>query len=79
MIAPLIEAATRLGQYDRAIALQRLLALEAKKPEDKSAIEKRLAEMIAQEGVRQVRRATQLRIDQSNTTQSIYAARVIGR
>jgi len=79
LIAPLVEAATRLGQFDRAIALQRLLAMDAQKPEEKKAIEKRLAEMIAQDNARQARLASLLRIDQTNTTQSIYAARVIGK
>jgi hypothetical protein len=79
VIASLVDAAGKLGQFDRAIALERLLASEATRPEDKTQIEKRLAEMLAAERARQQRLATLLRVDQSNTTQSIYAARVIGK
>jgi tetratricopeptide (TPR) repeat protein len=79
LLSSLVESASKLGQYDRAIALERLRASEATRPEEKTAIEKRLAEMIAAERARQQRLASLLRVDQSNTTQSIYAARVIGR
>jgi tetratricopeptide (TPR) repeat protein len=79
VISSLVDAAGKLGQFDRAIALERLLAAEATRPEDKTQIEKRLAEMLAAERARQQRLASLLRVDQSNTTQSIYAARVIGK
>ena len=79
VIASLVDAAGKLGQFDRAIALERLLAAEATRPEEKTQIEKRLSEMLAAERARQQRLASLLRVDQSNTTQSIYAARVIGR
>jgi hypothetical protein len=64
---------------DRAIALERLRAIEARKPEEKTAIEKRLAELLAAEQARQARGAQLLRIDQQNTSGAIFTARVIGR
>jgi predicted Zn-dependent protease len=79
LIAALVESASKLGQYDRAIAIERLRASEATRPEEKSAIEKRLAELIAAERARQLKVAALLRVDRTNATQSIYAARVIGR
>lgn len=79
VIASLVEAASKLGQFDRAIALERLLASEAMRPEEKTQIERRLAEMLAAERARQQGLAALLRVDLSNTTPSIYAARVIGK
>lgn len=79
LLAPLVESASRLGQFDRALALERLRVLEATRPEEKTAIEKRLADMLAAERARQQRLAALLRVDQSNATGSIYAARVIGK
>jgi tetratricopeptide (TPR) repeat protein len=79
LLASLVESASRLGQYDRAIALERLRASEAARPEDKTAIERRLAEMLAAERARQQSLASLLRVDQTNATGSIYAARVIGK
>jgi hypothetical protein len=64
-----------LGQYDRAIALERLRASTASKPEEKSIIEKRLAELTAAERERQLRLASLLRMTRSNATTSVYAAR----
>ena len=78
LLASLVESAARLGQYDRAIAVERLRAAEAVKPEEKTAIEKRLAEIQAAEKVRQLRLAMLARIDRSNAIQSMYAARVLG-
>jgi tetratricopeptide (TPR) repeat protein len=78
LLASLVESAARLGQYDRAIAVERLRAAEALKPEEKTAIEKRLAEIVAVEKLRQSRLALLARIDRSNAIQSIYAARVLG-
>ncbi|MFL6274573.1 MAG: tetratricopeptide repeat protein [Blastocatellia bacterium] len=79
LVAALVESAARLGQLDRAIALERLRAIEARKPEEKTAIEKRLAELLAAEQARQARLAQLLRIDQQNTSGAIFTARVIGR
>ena len=77
-MASLVESAAKLGQYDRAIAIERLRAAEAAKPEEKNAIEKRLAEIVAAEKTRQLRLALLTRIDRSNASESIYAARVLG-
>ena len=79
LVAALVESAARLGQLDRAIALERLRAIEARKPEEKTAIEKRLAELLAAEQARQSRGAQLLRVDQQNTSGAIFTARVIGR
>jgi hypothetical protein len=79
LLAPLVESASRLGQYDRAIALERLRVLEAQRADEKTAIEKRLAEMIAAEQARRQRLAQLVRINRSNATESIYAARAIGQ
>ncbi len=78
VLASLVESAARLGQYDRAMAIERLRAAEASKPEEKTAIEKRLAEIVAAERARQVRLALLTRIDRSNATESIYATQFIG-
>jgi predicted Zn-dependent protease len=79
LIAALVESASRLGQYDRAIAIERLHASEVTRPEEKTAIDRRLAELIAAERAKQLKAASLLLIDRNNATQSIYAARVIGR
>jgi cellulose synthase operon protein C len=78
LLASLVESAARLGQYDRAMALERLRAAEAAKPEEKTAIEKRLAEIEAAEKARQLKLAATVRIDRSNAAASIYATRFIG-
>jgi tetratricopeptide (TPR) repeat protein len=78
LIAALVESASKLGQYDRAIAIARLHESEVTRPEDKSAIERRLAELIAAERAQKLKAASLLRVDRTNATQSIYAARVIG-
>jgi predicted Zn-dependent protease len=79
LLASLVESAARLGQYDRAMAIERLRAAQASKPEEKTAIEKRLAEIEAAEKARQLKLAAMVRIDRSNAAESIYAARVLGR
>jgi hypothetical protein len=79
LLASLVESAARLGQYDRAMAIERLRAAEAAKPEEKTAIEKRLAEIEAAEKARQLKLAAVVRIDRSNAAESIYAARILGR
>jgi len=78
VLASLVESTAKLGQYDRAIAIEKLRAAEAVKPDEKTAIEKRLAEIVAAEKGRQARLALLTRIDRSNAIQSVYAARFIG-
>jgi hypothetical protein len=78
-LASLVESAAKLGQYDRAMAIERLRAAESVKPEEKTAIEKRLAEIVADEKARQARLVLLTRIDRSNAAESIYAARVLGK
>ena len=78
LLASLVESAARLEQYDRAMAIARLRVAEAVKPEVKTAIEKRLAEIEAAQKARQLRLAALVRIDRSNAAESIYAARVLG-
>jgi predicted signal transduction protein with EAL and GGDEF domain len=79
LLASLVESSARLGQYDRAIAIERLRALEATKADEKAAIEKRLAEIAAAERARQLRLALVTRIDKANAATSIYATRVLGK
>lgn len=78
VLASLVESAARLGQYDRAIAIENLRAAEAVKPDEKTVIEKRLAELVAAGKVRQLRLELLKRIDRSNATEAIYAATVLG-
>ena len=78
VLASLVESAAKLGQYDRAIAIEKLRAAEAVKPDEKTAIEKRLAEIVAADKVRQARLALLTRIDRSNAISSVYASRVLG-
>jgi len=79
LLAVLVESAARLGQYDRAIAVERLRAAEATKPEEKNEIEKRLAEIVAAEKAREQRLALLTKVDRSSAAESIYASRVLGR
>jgi predicted Zn-dependent protease len=79
ILAALVGAASRLGQYDKAIAIERFRISEAMRAEEKAAIEKTLAEMLAAEKTRQARAASLLRIDHSNTTGSVYAEQLIGK
>jgi tetratricopeptide (TPR) repeat protein len=76
LLGALVESASRLGQYDRAIALERLRAMDARRAEEKTAIEKRLAELIDADQVRRQRLARLVRINRSNATESIYAAQI---
>jgi tetratricopeptide (TPR) repeat protein len=78
VLAALVESAARLGQYDRAIAIERLRAAEAVKPDEKTAIEKRLAEIVEAEKARQLRLGLLKRIDRSNATEAIYATSALG-
>ncbi|HYP26718.1 MAG TPA: tetratricopeptide repeat protein [Blastocatellia bacterium] len=78
LLAALAESAGRLGQYERAVAMQRLRAFEATKPEEKAAIQRRISEVIADERARRLRDAFLPRINQMNALDSIYAARVLG-
>jgi Tfp pilus assembly protein PilF len=75
LLASLAQSASRLGQYDRAIAMERVLVAEAARPEEKAAFEKALAEMVAARQARQTSAARLFRIDASNTSESIYAFR----
>ncbi len=78
LLAALSESFARLGQYDKAIIAARASAAQAARPEERAAIEKRLAEIEAADRARQVKKASQLRIDRANTTGPIYASRLIG-
>jgi hypothetical protein len=76
LLGALVESASRLGQYDRAIAVERLRAMDAKRAEEKAAIEKRLAELIAADQTRRQRLTQLVRINRSNATESIYTSRL---
>ena len=78
LLAALVMATSRLGQYDKAIAVERLRAVEAKRADEKNAIEKTLSQMMADDRARRARTASLLRIDTSNTVHEIYASRATG-
>jgi hypothetical protein len=79
LLATLAESAARLGQYDRAVAIQRVRAMDAAKPEEKASIEKRLAELVAADNARRLRALSLWRVNRANTTGPIYAIRVLGQ
>jgi hypothetical protein len=79
LLASLVESAARMEQFDRAMAMARLRAARTNKPDEKSSIEKRLAEILAAQQARQQRLGLAMRIDRSNASPSIYAARILGR
>jgi hypothetical protein len=74
IVVALVEAAARLGRYDRAIALERLRALDAAAA-DKAAIDKKLADLIAARKAWEAKNAVVFHIDWKNATESVYAAR----
>ena len=74
-----VESFARLGQYDRAIAIEQLRAIEARQADEKTAIEKRLAELITAEKAHKRRLAQLVRFNGATATESIYAARIIGQ
>jgi predicted Zn-dependent protease len=78
VLAALVTAAARLGQYDKAIAIERLQVAQASRAEDKAAIEKALADLLAANKAR-LSTAALWRLDNSNTTGSIYAEQIIGK
>lgn len=69
---------TRLGNYDRAIAIERQRARDAARPEDKTAIEKIIADLLAAERARELRAASFVRVNRANATDSFYASHVAG-
>jgi hypothetical protein len=75
VLAALVESSARLGQYDRAIAIERSRAREAR-AEERAAIERRLAEIVAEDSGRRAREEAALRVTADNTTGTIYAARM---
>jgi predicted Zn-dependent protease len=78
LILALAESSARLGRLDRAIALERLRASEAKRPEEKTAIERRIESFLAAKLAREKAAAEVLRVTKANATESIYSARVLG-
>jgi len=78
LLATLAESAARLGQYDRAVAIQMIRAGEAAKPEERASIEKRLAELVAADNARRLRMLSLWRVSRANTTGAIYATRLLG-
>ena len=77
LLAALASSAERLGKLDRAIALERLRVAEEKRADEKATIEKRIAALLATLRAREAQAAALLRINKGNTTQTIYAARVL--
>jgi hypothetical protein len=78
LIFALAESSARLGRLDRAIALERLRASEAKRAEDKTNIEKRIESFVAVKLAREKAALALMRINKANATESIYSARVLG-
>ncbi|MEW6211619.1 MAG: tetratricopeptide repeat protein [Acidobacteriota bacterium] len=77
-LAPLVaQSLARLGDYDRALAIERNRAAAAR-PEDKAAIEKIIADFLAAQRTSQARAAQLSRIGRGNATRSLYVARVTG-
>src|SRR5262249_42442390 len=77
LLASLAAAAVRLDQYDRAIALERARVADASRKDQKTAIEKRLAEIVSADQAHKLRIASLVRFDKRGATQSIYAAQVL--
>ncbi|MBI3652730.1 MAG: hypothetical protein HY231_17040 [Acidobacteria bacterium] len=78
LILALADASARLGRLDRAIALERLRASEAKRPDEKTAIEKRIEAFVAVKQARDKAAAVALHINKSFASGAIYSARVLG-
>jgi hypothetical protein len=78
LLAALVEATSRLGQYDKAIAIERLRAVEAVRLDEKNTIEKTLSQMLAAERARQAHVALLLHVDSSNTIKALYESRASG-
>jgi hypothetical protein len=68
----------RLGDYDRAIAIERQRARDATRPEDRTAIERIIADLLAAEQARELRAASLTKVNLANATDSFYATRAIG-
>lgn len=77
-LAPLVaQSLARLGDYDRALAIERTRA-SAARIEDKAAIEKIVADLLAAQQSSQSRAAQLSLINRANATRSVYVARVTG-
>jgi predicted Zn-dependent protease len=77
-LAPVVaQSLARLGDYDRALAIERNRAAAAR-PEDRAAIERIVSDLIAAQGAKETRAALLSRIGRANATRSIYVARVTG-
>lgn len=78
LVAALAESSARLGRLDRAIALARLRVQEVKRDDERTAIERRIAEFAALIRAREAQTATLLRVNKTNATQWIYSSRLLG-
>jgi tetratricopeptide (TPR) repeat protein/lipopolysaccharide biosynthesis regulator YciM len=77
LAAMVAQSLARLGDFDRAIAIERRRSVEAR-PEEKAAIEKIVADLMAARQASQARASALLRVGKANATPSIYAARITG-
>jgi hypothetical protein len=75
-MAALVDVALRLGNYDLASAFEKSLLRETSRSEDRTLIEKKLAEIRAAERSYQIRMAALLRLDNSNVNKSFYASQM---
>jgi tetratricopeptide (TPR) repeat protein len=77
-LAPIVaQSLARLGDYDRALAIERSRVASAR-PEEKAAIEKIVADLIALQRAKEARASQLSRIGRANATQSLYLARLTG-
>jgi tetratricopeptide (TPR) repeat protein len=77
VVAALVDSALRLGFYDRARQMTNTRLFDARTPEQRASAERRLADIAAAERARQLQSALLLRVNRSNATESIFAARAL--
>lgn len=76
--AAVAQSFARLGDYDRAVAIERQRARDAARPEDRTAIERIIADLLAAEQAKQLRAASLTKVSRANATDSFYATHAIG-
>ncbi|HEY6333843.1 MAG TPA: tetratricopeptide repeat protein, partial [Blastocatellia bacterium] len=75
LLAALVDATSHLGEYDKAIVIDRIRVVDAQSPDKKTTIEKALSQMLAEDKARRAHTASLLRVDTSNTSGDLYASR----
>ncbi len=72
------QSLARLGEYDRALAIERQRAAAAARAEERASIEKIVTDLLTAQRAKQLQTAALTRINRANATPSIYTAQVIG-